>query len=234
MLAALVVGGVALAVLLDRARARPASVLSRSGLAGSKSTTSGRILVRRKWSGQLVPSAASFSRSFEPTNSSTAGWSSKWPTLRSPAEIMPRIAGISRAAMARRSAAGKRLARLAAESRLARGLALEPFDGAVDDADRRLVAFLRRVAPGEQAVAFQHDAGRLRVVAAEFLQPQAELEARPLPRQPADLAAEDPCRQLLAVLGCGNRDDRVGMHVVDMLLAARRHAAACRSRRRAD
>ena len=66
-------------------------------------------------------------------------------------------------------------------------------------------------------MAFEHDAGRLRVVAAEFLQPQAELEARPLPRQPADLAAEDLCRQLLAVLGGGDRDDRVGMHVVDML-----------------
>ena len=42
----------------------------------------------------------------EPTNSSTAGWSSKWPTMRTSVETRPRIAGISRAATARRSSAG--------------------------------------------------------------------------------------------------------------------------------
>ena len=54
------------------------------------------------------------------------------------------------------------------------------------------------------------------ILLAEFLQPQAELEARPLPRQPADRVAEDFLGQLLGVLRCGDRDDRVGMHVVDM------------------
>ena len=38
---------------------RSASTSSRLFLAGSKAMTSGRILVRRKWSGQEVPSAAS-------------------------------------------------------------------------------------------------------------------------------------------------------------------------------
>src|SRR3954467_12647254 len=80
---------------------------------------------------------------------------------------------------------------LAAKGRLALELTLEPFDRAVDDADRRLVALSCGVAPGEQAVAFEHDAPRLWVLLAELFQPQPELETRPLPWQPADLAAED-------------------------------------------
>ena len=79
--------------------------------------------------------------------------------------------------------------RLAAENRLAGRLALEPGDGAVDDVERQLVAGLGVVGPGEEAVAFEHAALRLRILAREFFQPQAKLEARPLPRQPADLVA---------------------------------------------
>jgi hypothetical protein len=75
-------------------------------LPGSKSTTSGRILVRRKWSGQLVPSAAKGAMPFAFTNSSTASWSSKCPTIRTSFDTMPRIAGISAAATSRRSAGG--------------------------------------------------------------------------------------------------------------------------------
>ena len=45
----------------------------------------------------------------EPMNSITASWSSKWPTLRSLSEIMPRMAGISLAAIARRSAGASAL-----------------------------------------------------------------------------------------------------------------------------
>ena len=50
------------------------------------------------------------------------------------------------------------------------------------------------------------------------LELQAEVEAGPLPRQPADLAAEDLLRQPLGVLRGGDRDDRVGVHVVDVRL----------------
>ena len=66
--------------------------------------------------------------------------------------------------------------------------------------ERRLVAGLGVVAPGEQAVA-----RRARtplgcgLSAANRLQPEPELEARPLPGQPADLVAEDLPRQLLRV-----------------------------------
>ncbi len=59
--------------------------------------------MRRKWSGQLVPSAASGGMSCAPTNSSTASLSSKCPTMRTSFDTMPRMAGISRAATRRRS-----------------------------------------------------------------------------------------------------------------------------------
>jgi hypothetical protein len=40
---------------------------------GVKGTTSGRTFVRRKWSGQVVPSALSSAQRALPTNSSTSG-----------------------------------------------------------------------------------------------------------------------------------------------------------------
>ncbi|MCY1534212.1 hypothetical protein D9M68_695750 [compost metagenome] len=95
---------------------------------------------------------------------------------------------------------------------------LEPGDRLVDDLDRRLIGLPGRVAPGEETMAFKHDAACVGVLQAEFFQPQAKLVTRALPGQPADIVAEGLCRQLAAVVGCGNRDDRVGMHVVDMLL----------------
>ena len=159
-LAALVVGGV---VRRGRPRpppARPASVASTSGCAGSKSSTSGRILVRRKWSGQEVPSAASGAHvvGADELQHRRAGRRNGRPCGR-PAEIMPRIAGISRAAIApplarRRAprAAAPPKAGLPAVSRL------EPGDRPVDDLERGLVAVLGVVAPGEEAVALEHDA----------------------------------------------------------------------------
>ena len=105
---------------------------------------------------------------------------------------------------------------LAAEGLHAFGPRLQPADRAVDDVEGGLVAALRVVAPGEEAVALEHAALRLRVLAREPLQPQAELVARPLPRQPADLVAEDLGRQRLRVLRRGKGDDRIGVHVIDM------------------
>ena len=103
----------------------------------------------------------------------------------------------------------------AAEGRLAAGLLREPFDRLVDGGDRGLIAFLGRIAPGEQAVAFQNDTLGVRVVAAECLQPQAELEAGPPPGQPADGVAEDLLRQRPGILCRRDRDDGVGVHVID-------------------
>jgi hypothetical protein len=42
-------------------------------------------------------------QAFDPTNSRTAGWSSKWPSLRVPSEIRPRITGMTALATARRT-----------------------------------------------------------------------------------------------------------------------------------
>ena len=123
------------------------------------------------------------------TNSSTSGASVKWPILRSSAEMRPRIAGISRAAISRRSRR-QRFDRRAAEGRRRR-VRREPGDRLVDDRDRRLVAVLGGPAPGEQAVAAEHDALKLRIVARHSAELQPEVEARPLPRQKAELAAED-------------------------------------------
>ena len=111
-----------------------------------------------------------------------------------------------------------RLRHGAAEDRLAFGLRVEPGDRLVDDLERQLVAVLRRVGPGEQAVALQHDALGVRVLLGELRQPEAEFEAGALPGQPADLVAVDLLRQFLRILRGRDGDDRVGMHVVDMLV----------------
>ena len=63
-------------------------------------------LVRRKWSGQLVPSAASRGCSALARKSSTTSESVKWPTMGLSCEAMDRTVGISAAARARRSADG--------------------------------------------------------------------------------------------------------------------------------
>ena len=107
---------------------------------------------------------------------------------------------------------------LAAENGLAGCFRLEPGNRPVDDVDGQGVAGFRIVIPGEKAVAFENDALGGRVFKAEFFQPQAQFIARTLPGQPADLATEDLLRQLLRIGGSRNRDDRVGMHVIDMLL----------------
>ncbi|MNS67178.1 hypothetical protein D3C72_1004230 [compost metagenome] len=67
-------------------------------------------------------------------------------------------------------------------------------------------------------MAFQHDALGLGIGFYESLQVEAELKARTAPGKPANVIAEDLLRQLFRVFGGGNRDDRIGMHVVDMII----------------
>jgi hypothetical protein len=64
-------------------------------------------LVRRKWSGQDVPRAASRGCSADTRKSRTAASSVKWPTIGRSADAMPRMVGASAAALARRSASGR-------------------------------------------------------------------------------------------------------------------------------
>ena len=71
-----------------------------------RSSTIGLTLVRRKWSGQLVPSSASRGCSAEARKSSTSSESVKWPTIGRSFEAIARTVGAIAAALARRSSAG--------------------------------------------------------------------------------------------------------------------------------
>jgi hypothetical protein len=65
-------------------------------------------------------------------------------------------------------------------------------------------------------VAAEHDAHVLRVRAAQGAELEPEVETRPLPGEPADPAGPDLARQPLAVARRGDRDHRVGVHVIDV------------------
>ena len=110
---------------------------------------------------------------------------------------------------------GKRSNRFAAEG-CALAVGREPGRGLVDHGERRLVAGLRGRAPGEEPVAAEHDALQMRVRLRHRAEFQAEIEARSLPGQEAHLVAIDRAGQRFGVLAGGDRDHRVGMHVVDM------------------
>ncbi len=62
--------------------------------------------MRRKWSGQLVPSWASRGCSEDARKSSTTSESVKWPTIGRSCEAIPRTVAAMAAAFARRSSAG--------------------------------------------------------------------------------------------------------------------------------
>ncbi len=77
------------------------------GVDGGRSSTIGRTLVRRKWSGQDVPSAASSWSRSDARKSSTTSASVKWPTWRRSVDTRPRMSGAKAAARARRSSTGR-------------------------------------------------------------------------------------------------------------------------------
>ena len=62
-----------------------------------------------------------------------------------------------------------------------------------------------------------HDRTDGRIFLNDLLHRQAQLEAGPHPRHVGHLAAEDFLGQLLATAACGDRDDRIRMHVIDVL-----------------
>jgi len=100
----LVLGAVRVAYSACSPRSR--LVASSIFAAGGRSSTSGRTLVRRKWSGQEVPSAASTWCLVLATKSSTAGRSVKCPACGWSVEASPLVTGASSAARARRWASG--------------------------------------------------------------------------------------------------------------------------------
>ena len=131
---------------------------------------------------------------------------------------------MSRAAISRRRSAGKACTASPPKAGAAH-VGCEPGGGLVDHVDRRLVAGLRGRPPGEQAVAAEHDALQLRIGLRHRAELEAEVEARPLPGQEAEFAAEHLLRQRLGVFAGGDRDHRVGVHMVDMRM---RHEAVQR------
>ncbi len=70
-------------------------------------------------------------------------------------------------------------------------------------------------------MAAEHDADIFRMLVGHLAELDAEIDARPLPGQIAHLVAEDFPGQLLGILRGGDGDDRVGMDMIDMGVAAR-------------
>ena len=91
--------GAVLEVQLAESRRRASS----KGAPGGRSSSRGFTLVRRKWSGHDVPSAASRGADSWQRKSSTTGASEKHPTIGRSVEARPRTTGASRAASARRA-----------------------------------------------------------------------------------------------------------------------------------
>ena len=171
--------------------------------------------MRRKWSGQDVPSGA---RSLERVRIDEF---QHFGRIRE----MPDLALVRGNLSPNR---GQQPGRgLAARLRRQRGMARaeksgfplvrgEPVGRLLDDAQRRLVAALRSRPPGEQAVSAEHHADIFGMIGRHLAELQAEIEAGTLPRQKADLAAENLLRQLFGVGRGGDRDHRVGVDVIDV------------------
>ena len=87
--------------------------------------------------------------------------------------------------------------------------------GGRHELDRALVGLARLVAEGDQAVVDEHDAvdGRARLQRLEH--GAREIEAGAHPRQHGDAVAEDASQHVLGIALVGQRDDGVGVGVVD-------------------
>jgi hypothetical protein len=85
-----------------------------------------------------------------------------------------------------------------------------------DQRDGVVIAGLGAVAPADDAMPGEHHAAEARMRGDIIAQFQPEIEARALPGQPADRAAPDRLGRGFALTGSGERDDRVGMDMIDM------------------
>ncbi len=86
----------------------------------------------------------------------------------------------------------------------------------VDQREGERLRLLGRVGPRDHAVAAEDDPGQLGLREDEVTEAEAEIEARPLPVEPAEPAAESPRDVLAPVRGGRERDQRVGMEMVDV------------------
>ena len=89
--------------------------------------------------------------------------------------------------------------------------------GLLDHREGQFVAGLVVIGPGDEAVLAHHDGLDGGLLAGDVLHGEAEFEARAHPLHVRHLAGEDFLGQGFAVLGSGDRDDRVRVHVVDVL-----------------
>ena len=94
---------------------------------------------------------------------------------------------------------------------------LDVGGGLFDTVEGVGVAGLLVVVPGNEAVLAHHDGLHLRVFPDDLLHGEAELEARTHPRHVGHRAREYFLREFLAVGRSRDGDDRVRVHVVDML-----------------
>jgi len=93
---------------------------------------------------------------------------------------------------------------------------VEVRSGRRNQLDGVVVARFRALAPTDHAVTGEHHTAQGSVTRDVVPQPQAQIEAGPLPAQPADRPLPDlACSRFTAARG-GERDDGVGMHVIDV------------------
>src|SRR5205823_8693945 len=99
--------------------------------------------------------------------------------------------------------------------RLRAPVRVEPVSRLLDDSKRRVVAVPRGLRPRDESVAAedQADGARLR---RELAHLETQIEPGTLPGHPPDRVAEDRPGQPLAIARRSNRDDRVGVHVIDV------------------
>ena len=87
----------------------------------------------------------------------------------------------------------------------------------LDHGQSQLVAGLVVVRPRNEAVLAHHDSFDVRLGAGNILHGEAELEARAHPLHVSHFTSKNLLGQRLAILGGSNRDNRIRVHVVDML-----------------
>ena len=96
-------------------------------------------------------------------------------------------------------------------------LSVDEGRGLLDHGEGQFIAGLVFVGPRDEAVLAHHDGLDGRLLAGDVLHGEAEFEARAHPFHVSHLSGEDLLGEGFAVLGSGDRDDRVRVHVVDML-----------------
>ena len=111
---------------------------------------------------------------------------------------------------------GKALILGATEGLLSLVVLGDVLGGPVDQVEGKLVTLLLGVGPVDEAMLAHDDALGPRMLFADFLKLETEVEAGALPRSPDDVVTVDRLGEFLAVLGGSDGDRGVRMRVIDM------------------